>query len=157
MIKTNNQRIIILFILIIILALSILSSVFRVRARINKRRKVAMRTTTDRQGEKTLPTPADIEKTFASIKKFKDPFVLGGPLKEEKESKFGEDVFKLSAILWDETQPMAIVNSQVVEVGSEVDGAKIISIEESKIKLSSDNQIIELKLETLENKNVLFK
>ena len=61
---------------------------------------------------------------------------------------------ELKGILWDESQPLAVINEVVVREGEIVDGRKILRIEKTKVILEEDGKefILWLRLEDFEKK-----
>lgn len=53
----------------------------------------------------------------------------------------------LSGIFWDEANPTAIINDQIITVGGEINGKKIVEIRKDKVILEADGQTTELGLE----------
>lgn len=53
----------------------------------------------------------------------------------------------LSGILWDEVKPTAIINDEIVAVGSQIQGKRVIEILKNKVILEEDGLHIELILE----------
>ncbi len=131
-------------VLLIFFVLSLISMFFRINSRLKKKGGVI------KNGQaKTSVSPlleTELTEYFSKLGIVRNPFALGGAsyiLDEIVEDSSG---FRLSAIIWDEIKPMAIVNNKVVEIGSEINGAKIISIEKNKVKLISEGKTIEMEL-----------
>lgn len=53
----------------------------------------------------------------------------------------------LSGILWEEANPTAIINGEIVAVGSEINGKKVVEIRKDKVILEADGQTTGLDLE----------
>ena len=80
----------------------------------------------------------------------KDPFappVLSGAEKVDIEMLTG---IKLEGIIWDEKNPMAIINDKIVGVGEEIAGAKIVGITENEVVFNVNGQEIKLRLRIIE-------
>ena len=54
--------------------------------------------------------------------------------------------FDLSGILWDATQPIAVINGEMRHVGDEVDGYRIVAITEETVSISDGTQDMTLSL-----------
>ena len=52
----------------------------------------------------------------------------------------------LSGILWDPSQPIAIINGQMLRVGEEIDGFRVVQIEQDHVGLSDGGQTFSLTL-----------
>ena len=77
----------------------------------------------------------------------KDPFappVLSDTGKIDIEMLTG---IKLEGIIWDEKNPMAIINDKIVGVEEEIAGAKIVGITQNEVIFNVDGQEIKLKLQ----------
>lgn len=75
----------------------------------------------------------------------RDPFIP-----REKFKKRGANIgrgLKLSGILWDETSPAVIINDEIVGIGDEIDGKKIIRIDRDRVVLEVEGEEYILKLE----------
>jgi hypothetical protein len=76
---------------------------------------------------------------LAELKWSRDPFTLG--------STGGEiGSLALSGILWDATQPIAIINGSMVQVGEEVDGYRIVEISQDHVSLSDGAETFQLRI-----------
>ena len=67
----------------------------------------------------------------------RDPFTGGSA---------GEEVggFALSGILWDPSQPIAIINGQMLRVGDEVEGYRVTAITQDTVSISDGGQALKL-------------
>ena len=132
-------------VLLVVLAFSLLSMVIRINVRI---KKVKRPVTGSAQplDFRNIASEAELENYFSKTAITRNPFILGGSSKEKSPGGENKAGFELTAIIWDQTRPMAIVNNKVVGINSEVNGAKIISIEKNKVRIGSANETIELEL-----------
>ena len=69
----------------------------------------------------------------------RDPFIRGGTL----GSMSG---LVLSGILWDATQPLAVVNGQTVRVGQELDGYQITEISHDRVSVTDGTETFQLRI-----------
>ncbi|MCM8799064.1 MAG: hypothetical protein NC821_06390 [Candidatus Omnitrophica bacterium] len=143
--KKDNYQKIVLSILLAIFAVSLLSLVIRIRARM-QRYKSTVKKVTPISISKISPAREDLEKIFSQMKIKRDPFILGGPEKEEEKTQDNSSPFQLTAIVWDRISPLAIINNEVVSKGDEISGATIIDIEINKVRLIKDGETIILEL-----------
>lgn len=132
-------------VLLVVLAFSLLSMVIRINLRLKKLKKPA-KPVAQQVVPNNAASESDLEVYFSKIGFSRNPFLLGGPIKDAEEIGTNNEGFQLTAIIWDETRPMAIVNNKVVGIGSEIGGTKVLSIEKNKVKLGSGEKIIELEL-----------
>ena len=49
-------------------------------------------------------------------------------------------------IAWDENNPVAVINDEVVRVGDQVQGHSVVKIEQNKVTLSDGVELIEIRL-----------
>lgn len=110
------------------------------------------------KGKRSAPVKA---KEFATDQNVKEPGLYARLEQEIKRMDFKRDPFSrqsfsdlkesqglyLSGILWDEVNPTAIINDEIVAVGSEINGKKIVEIKKNKVVLEADGQTTELGLE----------
>lgn len=70
----------------------------------------------------------------------RDPFSLT----PDKQTETG--TFQLSAVIWDETNPIAIINNEVVGIGQEIDGCQVIKINKDNVilKKGEEERVVEL-------------
>jgi len=68
---------------------------------------------------------------------FKQPIVLAG------DSSHG---LRLSGIVWDETRPTAIINDEILAVGDQIAGYKVVIINKNKVIVSNGQQNVELNI-----------
>lgn len=76
----------------------------------------------------------------------KDPF---SPPVIKAVEKAGTEVLtgvRLEGIIWDEKNPIAIINDKVVRIGDEVSGAKITEIRQNEVIFDINGQMISVKL-----------
>ena len=52
--------------------------------------------------------------------------------------------FTLSGILWDASAPIAIINGQMVHVGEELDGYRVVEITQDRVSISDGAQTHQL-------------
>ena len=89
-----------------------------------------------------LPLAADSREAqrqrLAELKWTRDPFTsLGtGQLSD----------LALSGILWDATQPLAIINGTMVHTGQEVDGYRVVAITQDQVSLTDGSETVQLHL-----------
>ena len=69
----------------------------------------------------------------------RSPFVL------QKSKKYDSGLI-LGGIFWDKDKPQAIINNQIVGLGDELEGYKVIEIKKDHVILSDGANKIELKL-----------
>ena len=69
----------------------------------------------------------------------RDPFTRGAAMEEMSG-------LTLSGILWDPNQPIAIINGQMVHVGEEHDGYRIVEIVEDHVSITDGTQIFQLQI-----------
>ena len=67
----------------------------------------------------------------------RDPFT-GGSAGSEVSG------FDLSGILWDPSQPIAIINGQMLRVGDEVEGYRVTAITQDTVSISDGGQVLKL-------------
>jgi hypothetical protein len=53
---------------------------------------------------------------------------------------------KLSGISWDAKKPKALINGKILNVGDEIDGIRIMKIEQDKVTLNDGNESFELRV-----------
>lgn len=76
----------------------------------------------------------------------KDPF---SPPVIKAVEKAGTEVLtgvRLEGIIWDERNPVAVINDKVVSVGDEISGAKIVEIRQNEVIFDVNGQLISVKL-----------
>ncbi len=56
------------------------------------------------------------------------------------------DSFILSGILWDERNPTAVINNEIVQIGQKINGKTIVDIQKSKVIVNEGKENIEIKL-----------
>src|SRR3989338_2047771 len=110
--------------------------------------------------KKKRPLPVKA-KEVAADQKVKEPDLYTRLEQEIKKMDFKRDPFSrqslsdleesqdlhLSGILWDEVNPSAIINDQIITVGGEINGKKVVEIKKDKVTLEADGQTAELGLE----------
>ena len=67
----------------------------------------------------------------------RDPFT-GGSADSEVSG------FDLSGILWDAAAPIAVINGQMLRVGDEVEGYRVVTITQDRVTLSDGGQPLNL-------------
>jgi len=106
------------------------------------------------------PAPVKV-KEFVADQSVKEPGLYTRLEQEIKKMDFKRDPFSrqsfsdleesqdlhLSGILWDEVNPSAIINDQIITVGGEINGKKVVEIKKNKVTLEADGQTAELGLE----------
>lgn len=70
----------------------------------------------------------------------RDPFLARGSL-----AGSGAPV-RLSGIVWDERQPVAILNDQVLKMGDEIEGYRITAIRAEAVQLTRGQETVDLPL-----------
>lgn len=110
------------------------------------------------KGKRPAPVKA---KELATDQNVKEPGLYTRLEQEIKKMDFKRDPFSkqsfsdpeesqglyLSGILWDEGNPTAIINDEIVAVGGKINGKKIVAIRKNKVILEADGQTTELSLE----------
>lgn len=140
-------------VLVIVLIFAIVRAIDKGRKSGEKRPKKA-RVLVDVSQANTLNGPHKGEYSAAGIFKkleeegkrtnfVRDPF-SGAPIITEEDSSSG---VLLNGILWDEKNPMAIINDEVVKTGDHAAGYAVIEIKEDKVLLRNDAGDLELSLE----------
>ncbi len=111
--------------------------------------------------EKRKPPPSVKTKELVTGQSVKQSGLYAQLEQEIKKMDFKRDPFSqqalsdleesqslhLSGILWDEANPTAIINDEIVAVGGEINGKKIVEIKKDKVILEADGQTTELGLE----------
>lgn len=72
----------------------------------------------------------------------RDPFVKASKPKPVKE----KDRFTLSAVIWDENEPYAVINDEILVVGQEIEEYHVIDIDVDTVILQKGSKEIKLKL-----------
>ncbi len=70
----------------------------------------------------------------------RNPFML------RRELSLGGEGLALGGILWDPQNPLAVINDEVLGVGEEVNGLRVIKISETEVLLEDDGREFTLKL-----------
>ncbi|HBO96908.1 MAG TPA: hypothetical protein DE315_00390 [Candidatus Omnitrophica bacterium] len=110
--------------------------------------------------KKKRPLPVKA-KEVAADQKVKEPDLYTRLEQEIKKMDFKRDPFSrqslsdleesqdlhLSGILWDEVNPTAIINDEIVAVGSRIQGGRVVDIRKDKVILEEGDYHIELVLE----------
>lgn len=82
------------------------------------------------------------ETVKAIVKPASDPNIIGVP--------FDEAAYKLNhtlnGVFVSEEEKIAMVNNRFFNIGDNIDGMKVVSIEPDKIKLQYENGVVELKI-----------
>lgn len=76
----------------------------------------------------------------------KDPFTPPVVKAIEKQDTDALAGVRLEGIIWDEKNPIAVVNDKVVGIGDVISGAKIIEIKENEVIFDVNGQRISVKL-----------
>ena len=106
------------------------------------------------------PAPVKV-KEFVADQSVKEPGLYTRLEQEIKKMDFKRDPFSrqslsdleesqdlhLSGILWDEVNPTAIINDEIVAVGSRIQGGRVVDIRKDKVILEEGDYHIELVLE----------
>ena len=61
-------------------------------------------------------------------------------------SKQASHELSLNGIVWDQENPLAIINDTIVKVGSAVDGNTIVDIQENSVTLTNGSRTLKLEL-----------
>ena len=83
-----------------------------------------------------------LEEEAQNIKLSRDPFSRQ-PIVFSGDSAHG---LNLSGIAWDELKPTAIINDEILAVGDQVAGKRIVEIKKDKVILTDGQQSFELKI-----------
>jgi len=84
----------------------------------------------------------ELEEEARNLEFGRDPFS-----KQQVISVSRSSYVNLSGIAWDEEFPTAIINGQIVGVGDEIGGYRVIEIRRNKVVLTDGLKDVELKLE----------
>ena len=82
------------------------------------------------------------EEETAKLEMRRDPFTAA-PIKPQETSSSS---IQLNGILWDKTNPMAIINESIVKVGDRVGAYIVVSIKQDSVILNDGNRDFELRL-----------
>lgn len=134
----KNKRLILLFIFIIISIFVWAPKLKRSSLRKETKRPSVERGTEDLAGKTKLPLASKPEKPLRELRSLysswaRDPFTL---LPEEFFSKT-----QLTGIIWDEENPYAIINGNVVRVGDVVSGSEVVGIERESVTLRKEDGV----------------
>jgi type II secretory pathway component PulC len=91
------------------------------------------------------PNQIDIAK-YNSLPWGKDPFVHETSTAGSAEVPSGA-VWELGGILYDDTNPAAIINSRIVRVGQSIEGARVLRINKKMVTLEKDGREFSITLE----------
>jgi hypothetical protein len=83
----------------------------------------------------------------------KDPFNAPAV---KPSGNIGADILSkinLQGVLWDEKKPMAIINGDVVGVGDDVGGIKVVDIKRDKIVVDKDGEVAVISLNVEDEMN----
>ena len=83
-----------------------------------------------------------LEEESAGTELYRDPF-YGNLISPSKASS---SALSLNGILWDKTNPMAMINDEVVHVGSRIAGNRVVAIKEDRVILNNGSSDFELRL-----------
>jgi hypothetical protein len=84
-----------------------------------------------------------LEQETKSIELKRDPFTAA-PIVKESNAQAG---FILTGILWDKTNPLAIIDAEVVKKGERLGNKTVADIKQDRVILSDGQEFIEIKLE----------
>ncbi|MCM8789998.1 MAG: hypothetical protein NC916_03160 [Candidatus Omnitrophica bacterium] len=140
--KKNNQiEIIITVLLVIILIIASANSFKLLKERFAKQKpseqEVALPEVKPAQA-KEGGAPESGE-TFAWVR---DPF--SGKVYRDRTT--GENILKLDGIIWDETQPLAMISGHILKPGDSVDNNKVVTIKKDRVILNDGSVDFELLL-----------
>lgn len=78
--------------------------------------------------------PPEVTKPISAkeIEWGRDPFVKA-PERKEKEGTIG---LTLEGIIWDETNPQAIINNEIVTIGDKINGLEVVEIKKDEVTLT---------------------
>ncbi|MCM8778339.1 MAG: hypothetical protein NC898_03740 [Candidatus Omnitrophica bacterium] len=145
----NKKLNLIAGILTLIFIFTLFSSMGRVKKYYKKTKKFP-ETQILPEGKVSSTSEKELEVYFAQLGLARNPFILDGKISKWKETmEEKREGLHLSAIVWDEIKPLAIINNQVVSVGENLENYEIISIEKDKVIVKKGEETIAL---TIENK-----
>ncbi|MBI4335518.1 MAG: hypothetical protein HY589_02575 [Candidatus Omnitrophica bacterium] len=78
-------------------------------------------------------------KRISSLSWGRDPFVFGG-------AKTAEGDLVLNGIVWDEKNPSAIINGNIVNIGGEINGNIIVDIQRERVIVNKGGATYEMNL-----------
>lgn len=142
----NNKQIRDLSIAVVLLAVLIVMVLGRIRPRVSPAVTPAVAPVaandlsfleTARQDEKRRAAQEEVW----SREWGRDPFVL-----TETAGAGGGLSFKLTGVVWDEIDPIAVIDQKLYRVGETVEGYRIVKIHQSSVELESGKERFELKL-----------
>jgi hypothetical protein len=99
-----------------------------------------------------LPAQAAQKSRLIDIEKYsqmgwgRDPFVDKAPNLSISSLQADEPSWVLGGILYDENNPVAIINGQIVRPGESIAGAKVIAIDRKKVALEINGGSLSLSL-----------
>lgn len=85
-----------------------------------------------------------LEEESKSLELKRDPFTAA-PI-TTKETASSSTLIQLNGILWDRTKPMAIINNNVVKIGSKVGTNIVVDIKKDRVILSDGTRDFEIQL-----------
>jgi len=86
---------------------------------------------------------SSLEKRTQGLTTERDPFGFGGIMASDKQVVVK---LRLTGILWDPSDPKAIIDDYVYGLGDDLEGAKIIEIRHDRVILSDGTNNFELRL-----------
>lgn len=139
--KKNTVEIVITSILAIILIIAVVN-IFKTKKKISSKRIAKVVATEEAQPQKKIVTT---KKTFKALedrakdlKWERDPFVY-----KPRSIKLTEG-FRLEGIVWDEEDPKAVINGNILSIGDKIDGKEIVDIRKDGVTLDDGKNILEL-------------
>ena len=87
-----------------------------------------------------LPLYERLEAETRDLKLKRDPFSQGEKLEEE----FSVDSLHLAGIAWDEEEPKAIINNEIIDVGQVIGKFKVLRIHPDKVIVNDGESDFEL-------------
>ncbi len=120
---------------VIFLIFLIIGNVQKIQAKKQSMAKAGAAVTSSMSVPITFET---VEREESAIKQGwgRDPFSRGVSIADD----VGLDGLVLNGIMWDDVNPYAIINGDVIKVGDKLGSMKIIDITESSVILEQDNE-----------------
>ena len=133
--------------LMVLAVLALLSLAYGLSAPVKGRGRVTGNKGIDRRNSSL---EVSFDKNVASVKRDakrtayetwpRNPFSFRQPAMKDNSK------FVLNGILWDNERPQAIINNDIINLGDEIGGFKVITINEDSVVLNDGGNDIELKL-----------
>lgn len=138
--KTSKERIqlAVIGILAVILVLACVRTYMQMQAKKIKRYGAGAAAVEAVSADQAVPLYAALAEEAGRISAERDPFF---PV-----PKISASSIVLNGILWDENQPTAIINNEIVQVGQSVNGKVIVGIWKDRVILSDGDKEVELKM-----------